>query len=90
MDKLTEKTITDPDLLKTELEGIRARGYATDDEEFMEGMTAIAVPVRDSRGRLLSTLSFHAPEQRKTIDDLVEVLVPLRETAAQLAELLER
>ncbi len=90
MDKLTDKTITNPDLLKLELEGIRARGYATDDEEFMEGMTAIAVPVRDSRGRLLSTLSIHAPEQRKTIDDLVEVLVPLRETAAQLAELLER
>ena len=90
MDKLTDKTITSPDLLKLELESIRSCRYATDDEEFMQGMTAIAVPVLDCRGRLLSTLSIHAPEQRKKISDLVTFLEPLREAASQLAALLER
>ena len=90
MEKLTEKTTTDPAKLKEELDVIRARGYATDDEEFMSGMTAIAVPVVDQKGRLLSTVSIHAPDQRRGIEDLVSFLGPLREAALQLAELLER
>ena len=81
----TERTITAPDALRVELELTRERGYATDNEEFMHGMTAIAVPILDNRGRLLSTLSIHAPEQRRHLPDLVEYLDPLQDAAAELA-----
>ncbi len=89
-DELTKRTITDPDMLKRELEKVRDRGYATDDEEFMDGMTAIAVPVLDHRGRLLSTLSIHAPEQRRTVPDLISNLDPLREAALELSEVVSQ
>ncbi len=89
-DPLTAHTITDGAKLKVELDMIRERGYSTDNEEFMEGMTAIAVPILDNRGRLLSTLSIHAPEQRRHLPDLVEYLEPLRDAAAELAEIVGR
>ena len=85
LEKQTDRTITDPVKLQEELAKTRERGYSTDDEEFMAGMTAIAVPILDDRGRLLSTLSIHAPEQRRHLPDLVEYLDPLRAAAAELS-----
>ncbi|WP_375255689.1 IclR family transcriptional regulator [Yoonia sp.] len=81
----TESTITQPAKLKVELDATRERGYATDNQEFMPGMTAIAVPILDNRGRLLSTLSIHAPEQRRHIPDLIDYLDDLNEAARELS-----
>lgn len=80
----TKRTLTDKDRLSEELALTRARGYSTDDEEFMDDMVAIAVPIRDSEGRLLTTLSIHAPGQRHDIDSLVAELPKLQEAARRL------
>ena len=45
---------------------------AIDDEEFMDGMRAIAVPVNDNNGRFVAALAFHGPSQRLSIEYLVE------------------
>lgn len=90
LEKQTDLTIIDPAKLLAELELTRKRGYATDDQEFMAGMTAVAVPILDNRGRLLSTLSIHAPEQRRTLADLIANLGPLRDAAAELTAILDR
>lgn len=86
---LTDATITDPARLSDELALIDARGYATDNEEFMDGMVAIAVAVRDTHDRLLATLSIHAPTQRISLDELVGH-VPLITKSAQLLTALLR
>lgn len=83
----TRKTLTDETRLCEELARTRARGYSTDDEEFMDDMVAIAVPIRDSEGRLLTTLSIHAPGQRHDIASLVQKLPQLQQAAARLEEL---
>ncbi|MEO1638576.1 MAG: IclR family transcriptional regulator [Pseudomonadota bacterium] len=85
LEPMTDKTITDPDALAAALETIRRQGYSTDSEEFMEGMTAIAVPIMDNQGRLMSTLSIHAPEQRRDLPDLVTFLDDLRRAAHELS-----
>lgn len=82
--KMTDKTITDPDKLNEVLTQTRQQGYSTDDEEFMQGMTAIAVPIMDDRGRLLSTLSIHAPRQRRELNDLIGHFDSLKIAAAEL------
>jgi DNA-binding IclR family transcriptional regulator len=87
---MSSKTIVNPATLKVEIETIRARGYATDDEEFMEGMVAIAVPIRDDQGRLASTLSIHAPVQRMSLTDLRAHLPRLTQAADALSELMLR
>jgi len=88
LERRTGHTITDPDLLLAEIATTRAQGFATDDEEFMEGMTAIAVPILDMQGRVVSTLSIHAPMQRQSLDDLRADLPLLQRAARDLSDLL--
>ena len=83
----TPTTITDRDRLREEIALTRERGYAQDAEEFMEGMIALAVPIDDDQGRLLSTLSFHAPTQRLSLDDAHAHLPDLRAAAKELSRL---
>lgn len=83
----TDRTLTDAEPLRDALAITRQRGYATDDEEFMEGMSAIAVPIRGSQGRLLSTLSIHAPVQRHDVASLVGRLADLQSAAKQIEDL---
>lgn len=90
LEKHTAKTLIEPKALQEEIELTRARGYSTDDEEFMDGMVAIAVPIRDNHNRLMSTLSVHAPTQRVTITDLEQSLERFKKTAADLSELVLR
>lgn len=85
--KRTMGTLDSADALKKELALTRGRGYATDDQEFMEGMSALAVPICDDQRRLLSTLSIHVPNQRLDLKSLLQHLPRLREAKEKLEEL---
>ncbi|MDC0659329.1 IclR family transcriptional regulator [Leisingera sp. SS27] len=87
LEAVTPKTCTDPDKLNAELTVISSRGYSTDDEEFIAGMVAVAVPVQDNRNRLIATLSVHAPAQRRSLQELMECLPNLKKAALELARL---
>ena len=80
----TGRTITEPQALRAALAQTDERGYATDDEEFMDGMIAVAVPVRDRQGQLFATLSFHAPTIRMSLDDAIAHLPTLQNAATEL------
>lgn len=88
MEARTKSTITKPDTLIEEIKNIREVGYSLDRCEFMEGMTAVAVPIFEGNGRLVSTLSVHAPEQRFPLPRAVECVGLLKESARQLSDLL--
>lgn len=90
LDEHTSKTLVDPKALQKEIEQTRARGFSVDAEEFMEGMVAVAVPVHDDLGRLMSTLSLHAPTQRVSLETLEGHLDRLTAAAADLSELMVR
>lgn len=81
---VTPNTLTDPDALLTELKQISKNGYALDREEFMEGMIAVAVPVKDPDGRFIAALAFHGPRQRITIEEAVAKKEILMEGAERL------
>lgn len=87
LERKTDQTLTDEKKLRRELLETRQRSYSTDNGEFMEGMTAIAVPIRDGQNRLLSTLSIHAPVQRHDIASLGGKYKDLREAADRIEEL---
>ena len=88
LEKMTKNTVTDPDTLLDELHEISRRGYALDDEEFMEGMVAIAVPIRDRNGRYFASLAFHGPVQRITIDLAVSRFDVIQSAAKRLEDVL--
>ncbi len=85
MVRRTENTICDPDRLLGEVKEIRRNRYSLDREEFMDGMIALAVPIQDVNGRLMATLSFHAPRPRFDAETAVRFLDPLRRTAEELS-----
>ncbi len=83
----TTNTMTDRQRLSEEIALTRKRGYSQDAEEFMDGMIALAVPIKDDRGRLFSTLSFHAPTQRLSLEMAYSHLDELHRAAAELSQL---
>ncbi|WP_179400836.1 IclR family transcriptional regulator [Burkholderia guangdongensis] len=87
--KMTYRTLTDPQLLAAELDRLAVRGIGIDNEEFVRGMVAIAVPVREAgSGRVLAALAVHAPTARATLNDLLEAVPKMKDTAGRLALLL--
>lgn len=87
LERKTDQTLVDPAELKQELAATRSRGYSVDNEEFMDGMTAVAVAICDDRGRLMTTLSIHAPKQRHDIDSLITQLPKLKDAAGRLEQI---
>ena len=71
---LTAHTKTDPDALFEEFEDIRARGYSVNDQENIEGLRAIGVPVKGADGSVLGALSISGPTHRMKGDWFEEEL----------------
>ncbi|WP_439861954.1 IclR family transcriptional regulator [Pseudomonas sp. MBLB4136] len=83
---LTDRSITEIDLLESELDRVQARGVGIDSEEFVRGMVAVAVPIRSAEGHCVAALACHAPTARKSLNELIDYVPQLQEAAAQLAE----
>ncbi|MDZ7747642.1 MAG: IclR family transcriptional regulator [Halofilum sp. (in: g-proteobacteria)] len=85
---MTPHTITDAVALERSLEEIREARVATDDQEFLADMVAIAVPIVPPSGPPIAALSVHAPVLRRSLEDLRGFLPDLRATAADLADVI--
>jgi DNA-binding IclR family transcriptional regulator len=70
--KLTENTITDYNEFLEELEKIRNKGYAEDDEENELGVRCIGAPIFNHNGEIEGAISISGPTIRVT-KDKVEV-----------------
>jgi len=68
LEKLTDNTHDNVESLLQELDEVAKQGYALDNEEFVSGMVAVAVPIVDDRNRFYAALAFHGPVQRLSID----------------------
>lgn len=62
--RVTENSIADRETLDAELEEIRERGYATDDEERLNGIRCVAAPVTTDSGTVAGAVSISAPKNR--------------------------
>lgn len=62
--KYTNNTITKYDEIVEMLNTIREHNYSIDEEESEEGLTCIAVPIRDFTGRVIAAISISGPTQR--------------------------
>jgi DNA-binding IclR family transcriptional regulator len=88
--QMTYRTLTDADLLEAELDRLAVRGIGVDNEEFVRGMVAIAVPVRNVEdGHVLAALAVHAPTARASLEDLLKAVPKLKETAVRIGPLLQ-
>lgn len=65
----TENTITGVEAILEEMELVRDRGYAFDDEECFDGMRGIGVSITNSSDDLLAGIALYGPPNR--LDDQV-------------------
>ena len=64
MQSFTKCTITDPDVLRNELEEIRRNGYAVDNMEHEFGIRCVAVPFFSMDGSVMGAVSVSGPSPR--------------------------
>jgi DNA-binding IclR family transcriptional regulator len=83
----TRRTASTEAELKERLDAAAADGFAIDDQEFMEGMVASAVPVRGDGTRLLAAIAVNAPTAWQSVGGLRGLLPRLHAAAAAIADL---
>jgi IclR family transcriptional regulator, acetate operon repressor len=84
MPRLTEKSIVRPGELFRELQEIRRRGYAVDDEEARMGLRCVAAVVYSDCSEPLAAISVSGMTSRVTDDRLPALGRMVREVAAEL------
>lgn len=90
-DAPTEHSVRDLETLEGEILRARAQGYALLDQELEDGVRSAAVPLHDSRGRVIAALNVGTHAGRVTLkrlraDILPELLATAKAIDAQLAK----
>lgn len=68
--RTSPNTITDRGELFDEIEAIRSQGYAINEEESIEGIHGVAVPILDKDGSVLGAVSLAGPSKRLELEKL--------------------
>lgn len=74
--KLSEKTLTDLDLLLRRMEAVRARGYAISDGENAYGLRTVAAPILGIDGQPVAGISLTVLAERIDLDSFQAAAVP--------------
>lgn len=86
--RFSPQTIGDREALEAALRPIAKTGIGVDNEEFIRGMIAVAVPVHGMDGRVVAAIACHAPTARRSMDDLRENVPHMRESAEAIGRIL--
>ncbi len=73
---VTSKTIVDRDALVSELEAIRAQGFAIVDQELEQGLRSVGAPIRAPGGDVVAAINISTHASRTPLDQLQSVLLP--------------
>lgn len=84
---LTSNTITTKEQLLEELNTVKSRNYALDNEECELGARCIAAPIRDYTGKVIASISVSGPVIRLTNEKLETIRGHVTRTAEQLSKI---
>lgn len=84
----TKHTIVSPDVLVEDLERVRMRGFATDDEEDAEGVFCVAAKFTDHHGACAGAVSATFIKLNVTEERVAEIGAIVQRYAAQISVLL--
>lgn len=85
MHRFTQRTITDPDKLRSELKRVRKTGIAFTREEIDEGVNAIAAPILDSSSKPVAAVAVVGPSARVKCSIRSPIVKKLQETSANIS-----
>jgi len=84
--RIAPNTITDPKLLVEELQKVRQRGYAVDDEELNPGTRCVGAPIFNASGRVFAALSVSGTTSRFTPERIETFSRLVMHYAGQISE----
>ena len=84
--KYTKKTITTARALARELDKIRKRGFAEDDQEYLSGVNCLAVPVYNREHDVVAGLAVMAPTASLPLETMRARIAPIRACAAAISK----
>lgn len=87
MNQLTEKTISSPEHLRSELVNARLLGYAIDDGEIEPGLICVGAPILGMDQTVLAAVSIAGPTFRMKVE-LETMIREVKQTAANISRLL--
>ncbi len=82
---MTERTMTDLDALRANLDQIRQKGYAVSRGEWIIDASGTAAPIFDQHGQITAAISISGPGQRFTDKKIKEIADLLVKEAAQIS-----
>ena len=85
LQRLTHRTLVDPDELIRVVGQVRRQGYAIDDEERGIGIRCVAAPIRDFGGRVVAAISVAGPIFHMNEETLESIRLQLLETVAAVS-----
>ncbi len=85
MKKRTANTITSPARFLKELEQVRERGYAFDDEENSDGVRCVAAPVFNAAGEVEAALNITGTTQQVNRETLPRIIDAVKESARRVS-----
>lgn len=85
----TANTLRNWEELMRELEDIREKGYAIDNEEQEIGLTCVAAPILDRNNRAVAAISLSGPTVRMKSMNSEEIISEVKRTAVEISALLK-
>jgi len=85
----TKNTINNWDDLLIELDNVRSRGYAVDNEELEIGLTCVAAPILDKENNVIAAISISGPTSRIKSDNFDTIVNEVKNTAWKISNLLK-
>jgi DNA-binding IclR family transcriptional regulator len=86
LERMTQRTVTEPQLLAAHLRSMATLGYTTDDEEYTLGVRCIAAPLRDESGRVIAAIGVSGAAARISLDRLPELGAEVRRVAERYGQ----
>ena len=84
LERFTDRTITDRQVLAAEFERIVTAGYAVDNEEYVLGVACVAVPVRNSGGEVIASIAVQGATARLPLMRAIEFVPRLQAAASSI------
>jgi len=84
LERFTMRTITDRQVLNSELDRIVKAGYAVDNEEYVLGVACVAVPVRNRPGEIVAAVAVQGATARLPLMRAIEFVPRLQAAAAEI------
>jgi DNA-binding IclR family transcriptional regulator len=86
LERMTERTIVDPDALRDECDLMLERGYGFDDGEYLDGWQSVAAPVSAASGDVMAAVALGGPLASDVAGKLEAVRAAARALSERLAE----